>query len=148
MKRLIFVLLSSFGVIGTAHAQAQTQFGPDNGFFRPSPDVALNGAKSNSASQQQPFLTLQSPGMPAAPVAMPAVVTPMPVAVMPAPAPQPAPAPIASPSGPQPAQAAQASVERQMDRSVSEADRDRARAQAAPAGVGAAFDGSTSSENR
>jgi hypothetical protein len=51
-------------------------------------------------------------------------------------------------AGPQPSQATQESVERQMDRSVAEADRERARMQATPTGVGAAFDGSTSSENR
>jgi type IV secretory pathway VirB10-like protein len=142
MKRLMIVMVSSFGVVGGAHAQAQTSFGPDNGFFRPAPDVALTTSKATASTQPaaQPFLTLQSQSLPPVAPPVPALVAP----VVNAPA-------IANPAAQQqPASpaAAQAWAERQMDRSVAEADRQRAQMQAAPAGVGAAFDGTTSSENR
>ena len=162
MKRLMMVMVSSFGVIAAAHAQVQASLGPDNGFFRPATDVALTSAKANapSASVQQaaPYLTLQSgqpASVPPAAIPVPALVTPVANApAVPNPAAQQPPqqaAQAAQPtvlSGPALTQATQAWAERQMDRSVSEADRDQARAQAAPAGVGAAFDGTTSNENR
>lgn len=146
MKRLMMVVVSSFGVVGAVQAQAITPYGPDNGFFRPAPDVALTTAKAatsgNSAQPAvQPFLTLQSPTVQAVPTPVPALVTPVanaPVVPIPNPALQ----------QPAPTAAIQAATERQMDRSVAEANRERAQLQAAPAGVGAAFDGSTSSENR
>lgn len=175
MKRVMIVLLSSSAAVCAAQAQPQTPYGPDNGFFRPSPDVALTAPKANASgpsgsSQPQPFLTLQSPGMPAASVPVPAVVTPLPVPSAGAGAPTAATAPAAANpsmaasaapaattplvppqpvlSGPQLTQSTQAWTERQMDRSVAEADHERTRAQSTPAGVGAAFDGTTSSENR
>jgi hypothetical protein len=165
MKRLMMALVSSFGV-AVAYAQIQTPYGPDNGFFRPSPDVALTAPKSGSGTSTgqpavQPFLTLQSPTLPFAAVPVPAVVTPVQNA---APVPNNAPVPNAAsapntapipnagaqqpPSQPPTPISAQAWAERQMDRSITEAERERARMQASPAGVGAAFDGTTSSENR
>ena len=184
MKRTTLLVLEilACAVAGSAHAQAQTAYGPDNGFFRPSPDVSLTAprqAGSSPQAAQQPFLTITTP-QPApaivAPVAVPAAVSVVPAPTVapsmnrgvanPAanaatvvnaannpPALQPGSAAMNStavPDGmpPQPAAAAQAWTERQMDRSENEADRARAQMQATPPGVGAAFDGTTSAENR
>lgn len=175
MKRsLLLAFGAACGLAGLAHAQAITAYGPDNGFFRPSPDVSLTAAGSSPQAAPQPFLTITTPqAMPAtvAPVAVPAAVTvvPSPVpgrsaamsatpnAVVMNPAGNPAVlAPPASaamnstaaPADLPPPAAAQALTERQMDRSENEADRARAQMQATPPGVGAAFDGTTSAENR
>lgn len=149
---VVFAALSSIGVTTLAHAQAQTRYGPDNGFFRPAPDVALtspSAMQANIANQPytQPYVTLQTPvPMPAPATVAPApamttpaapLVTPVPATVTPVPAPAPVPDP-----------AAQAATEQQMDRSVTEMERDRTRMQAATPSVGAAFDGTTSEANR
>ena len=178
MKRsLLLAVGAACGIAGLAHAQATTAYGPDNGFFRPSPDVALTAPRAAGSSPQavqQPFLTITTPqAMPAsvAPVAVPAAVTVMPSAVPgrtaatsatpsatvmnpagnPAVLAPPASAAMSSTAAPAdlpPPAAAQALTERQMDRSENEADRARAQMQATPPGVGAAFDGTTSAENR
>lgn len=178
MKRsLLFPLAAACGAAGLAHAQAVTAYGPDNGFFRPAPDVSLTAPRSaGSAPQayQQPYLSITTPQV------APAVVTPMPVPATVTVAPpvvnrgianpaaanaaimnptagpavvQPGSAAMNSTSTPMgfaapPVAAAQASVERQMDRSENEADRARVQMMTTPPGVGAAFDGTTSSENR
>ena len=156
---VVFAAVSSIGVATLVQAQAQTPYGPDNGFFRPAPDVALTSPGAIQANvanppYTQPYVTLQTPvptpapalATPAAPApammtAAPAMVTPVPATVTPVPAaPMPAPAPAPVPP--------QAAAEQQMDRSVAEMDRDRTRMQAATPGVGAAFDGTTSDANR
>ena len=178
MKRsLLLAIGAACGLSGLAQAQAVTAYGPDNGFFRPSADVSLTAPRTAAGSSpqaaQQPFLTITTPQpVPAAvaPVAVPAAVTVVPPAVAtgnvanpavnnaaamnpaanPA-VPQPPSAALSStaaPTGLPPAAAAQAQVERQMDRSENEADRARVQMMTTPPGVGAAFDGTTSSENR
>ena len=177
MKRsLFFTVGATLAFAGAAHGQAITAYGPDNGFFRPAPDVSLTAprqAGSTPQAYQQPYLSITTPQL------APAVVTPMPVpaAVTVAPPvvnrgvanpaastaavmnpaanpalPQPGSAAMNSTASPtellSPPAAAQASVERQMDRSQNEADRARAQMMTTPPGVGAAFDGTTSSENR
>ena len=176
MKRsLLFTLGAACGIAGVAHAQANTAYGPDNGFFRPSPDVSLTApraAGSSPQAAQQPYLTITTP-QPA-----PAIVTPMPAPAAVTVAPPgmnrgmanaalngaamnpaanstvvPGSAAMNSTSAPmgvpqQPAMATQAAVERQMDRSENEADRARVQMMTTPPGVGAAFDGTTGAENR
>ena len=178
MKRSFLSLLATVGTFTAlgAHGQAITAYGPDNGFFRPAPDVSLTAprqAGSSPQAAQQPYLTITTP-QPA-----PAVVTPMPVpAAVTVAAPAfnrgvanpaangaaamnpatnstvvPGSAAMNSSSAPMgmpqpPVVAAQAAVERQMDRSENEADRARAQMMTTPPGVGAAFDGTTSAENR
>jgi hypothetical protein len=112
-------------------AQPQVPLGPDNGFFRPAPDVSLTAPRI-PANVSAPL-----------PTAPPPYVTIQAAQAMPA-------AEAAPPSVPAAAVAAdqQAQVERQMDRSVEEAQRDRVRMQAATSGVGAAFDGTTSERDR
>ena len=78
MKRSFLSLLAAAGTLGAlgAHGQATTAYGPDNGFFRPAPDVSLTAprqAGSSPQAAQQPFLTITTP-QPA-----PAVVTPVPL---------------------------------------------------------------------
>jgi len=58
------VAMSSIGVASVAHAQSQTPYGPDNGFFRPAPDVSLTAPTSAQAggtaqANVQPYVTLQ-----------------------------------------------------------------------------------------
>ena len=157
------IVLSSFGVAANAQAPAQTPYGPDNGFFRPAPDPSLTAprAPQNGAPAQpylMPYVTLQQPMPMPQPSTLPmqsaaSPVTPATVAVLPVPTNSPAaqasPAPTAATVSTAPApNIPSASVERQMDRSVEEADRERARMLSTPPGVGAAFDGTTSAENR
>lgn len=150
---VVFAALSSIGVATLAHAQAQTPYGPDNGFFRPAPDVALTSPSSmqaNVANQPytQPYVTLQR----AVPTPLPATVTPVPASVTSTPTnvtPVPPPMPVPVQTTPTPAPVpAQTATEQQMDRSVAEMERDRTRMQAATPSVGAAFDGTTSDANR
>jgi hypothetical protein len=173
MKRSMLLTLGlAFGAASLAHAQATTAYGPDNGFFRPSRDVSLTApraAGSSPQAAQQPFLTITSPQVVPVPVAPAAVTVAAPAAVSgglanPAmnaattmnaagnpPVAQPGSAAMSSTSAPvglPPQAAAQAWTERQMDRSENEADRARVQMQAATPGVGAAFDGTTSPENR
>lgn len=167
MAIVVAALAGSFSV--ASHAQSQTAYGPDTGFFRPAPDVSLTAPRTPNGSTpqaaQQPFLTITSPQAmpaPAMPVAVPATVS-----VVPAPAinrgmnaaianPAAATATVVSPGNaatsaapvPVPPAVAQTWAEQQMDRSENAAERARVQMQTTPPGVGAAFDGTTSVENR
>ena len=177
MDRSLVVTLASLActAAAAAHAQVPTAYGPDNGFFRPSPDVSLTAPKgangSTAQAAQQPFLTITSPQAAAVPATVsvvppavynrgmaasgaPQVAPPIASAATTAVAAVPMPSPgsaatSAAPAGQVPAATPpQAWTERQMDRSENEADRARAQMQSTPPGVGAAFDGTTSAENR
>ena len=138
LKPLRAVTLALLAACSQAWAQGVQQqsspYGPDNGFFRPSPDVSLTNPRAPVQYQ-----TLQSASLvPPAPVAAP-------VAAAPAPVPAAEPAVAAAP--PAPAQVMR-TAEEQMDRTEQQAQRDAVRLQAPPAGVGAAWDGTTGSQNR
>ena len=138
----------------TVQSGIQTPWGPDNGYFRPAPDVSLTGPRmptsgTTAQAATAPYTSIQTGGP--ATIAVP--VAPMTAA--PAPAAAATAAPAANPGADNAATAqahaqlqAQGWAERQMDRSLVESVREGNRMQQTAPTVGAAFDGTTDDRNR
>jgi hypothetical protein len=131
----------------TVQSAVQTPWGPDNGYFRPAPDVSLTAPRTpaGGASAQPattPYTSIQTGGpatiaVPVAPVATPPAAAAAPVANA-----------AADNGAAAQAQAQLQAAERQMDRSLVESVREGNRMQQAAPTVGAAFDGTTDDRNR
>jgi len=147
-----FAALASAQV--TVQSSVQTPWGPDNGYFRPAPDVSLTAPRTaaGGASAQPattPYTSIQTGGPATIAVPVTPVTTPSAAAATgPAPAVAAATA-AATPAADNTAAAQQLqAAERQMDRSLVESVREGNRMQQAAPGVGAAFDGTTDDRNR